>query len=86
MPNIKSQIKRDKTNLKAKAYNDSVENGIRTAVKKVEAAAKEGKKEEAVALLASANKLIDEGVSKGSINKNAASRKKSHLAKLVNSL
>lgn len=83
MPNIKSQIKRDATNLEAKKYNDSLENGVRTACKKVEAAVASGNKEEAAKLLSAATKLIDEAVTKGVINKNAANRKKSHLAKAV---
>lgn len=83
MPNIKSQEKRDRTNLKAKAYNDALENGIRTAIKKVEAAVKAGDKKVADEQLVAAYKKIDEGVSKGVINQNAAGRKKSRLAKLV---
>lgn len=86
MPNIKQQEKRDRTNLKAKAYNDSLENGIRTAMKKVEAACKANDKAKAEEALKAAYKKIDEGVTKGAINASSAGRKKSRLAKLVKSI
>ena len=86
MPNIKSQEKRDRTNLTSKARNDAQTNEIRTAIKKVELLVKEGKKEEAVAAYRHAASLLDARAGSGVISKNSASRKKSHLEKLVNGL
>ncbi|HBS02528.1 MAG TPA: serine--tRNA ligase, partial [Firmicutes bacterium] len=66
MPNIKSQIKRDQTNKAANLANNSIKSELRTAIKKVEALVKEGKKEEAenakaqVAALKADGKALEE--------------------------
>lgn len=86
MANIKSQIKRAKTNEKARSANASYKSAMRTAIKKVEAAVKANNKEEAVALLPNAFSYIDASVSKGIQHKNTAARQKAHLQTLVNSL
>ena len=83
MPNIKSQIKRDRTNEEARAKNAALKSELRTAVKKVEALVSEGKKEEAVVAFRDATALLDRYSQKGVISVNSANRKKSHLAKLV---
>ena len=86
MANIKSQIKRVGTNEKARLANSSYKSAMRTAIKKVEAAAKANNKEEAVKLLSNALSYIDASVSKGIQHKNTAARQKAHLQALVNSL
>ncbi len=86
MANIKSQIKRAKTNEKARSANSSYKSAMRTAIKKVEAAVKNGQKDEAVALLPNAFSYIDASVSKGIQHKNTAARQKAHLQNLVNHL
>lgn len=83
MANIKSQIKRNRTNEEARAKNASARSELRTAVKKVEVAANEGKKEEALKLLPEAISLLDKAAQKGVISVNSANRKKAHLQKLV---
>ena len=57
MPNIKSQIKRVETSKAANLANNSAKSECKTAIKKVEALAAEGKKDEAVEALANAISL-----------------------------
>lgn len=83
MPNIKSQIKRDRTSAEANAKNSSEKNRCRTAIKKVEALAKEGKKAEAEVALREAISLLDRLAQSGVITKNSADRKKAHLQGVV---
>lgn len=83
MPNIKSAIKRVKTNEKANAANSQQKSAMRTAVKKAEQAIAENA-ENANELVAAASKALDKAVSKGLIHKNAAARKKSRLVKKAN--
>lgn len=86
MANIKSQIKRAKTNEKSRSANASYKSAMRTAMKKVELAVKEGNKELATSLLPNAFSYIDASVSKGIQHKNTAARQKARLQALVNSL
>ena len=80
MPNIKSAIKRVKVNAKANAANVQAKSAMRTTVKKAELAIASGA-ENAQELVVAASKALDKAASKGLIHKNAASRKKSRLAK-----
>lgn len=80
MPNIKSAIKRVKVNAKANAANVQAKSAMRTTVKKAENALATGA-ENAQELVLAASKALDKAASKGLIHKNAASRKKSRLAK-----
>lgn len=86
MANIKQQKKRVLTNENARQRNMSVKSEVKTAIKKVEAAAKAGNKEEVAKLANEAFKLIDESVSKGVQAQNTAARQKSHISKTVNSV
>lgn len=86
MANIKSQVKRIKTNEKARLANASFKSSMRTAIKAVQAAVKAGNKESAIELMNVAFSRIDKSVSRGIQHKNAAARQKATLAKLVNSL
>ena len=86
MPNIKSAIKRVDVIEKKTLRNNMIKSEYKTAVKKFEAAVVEGNKENAENLLKEAVKKIDGACSKGIIKKNTASRKKSNLAKKLNTL
>lgn len=86
MPNIKSQIKRVKTNDKKRLQNAAFKSSMKTAIKAVETAVSENNVEAAKNALAFACKKLDKAVSKGIKHKNFASRQKSRLAKLVNSM
>ena len=84
MPNIKSAIKRVKVIDKKTAENNMIKTGVKTAIKNFENAVADGNKEEAKVLLSTAMKKIDQSCTKGVIKKNTASRKKSRLAKMLN--
>ena len=86
MPNIKSAIKRVSVIEKKTLRNNMIKSEYKTAVRKFEAAVTEGNKAEAEELLKLATKKIDGACSKGVIKKNTASRKKSNLAKKLNTI
>ncbi|QIK83820.1 30S ribosomal protein S20 [Sanguibacter sp. HDW7] len=86
MANIKSQIKRIRTNEKARLRNKAVKAELRTFTRKVRAAVTAGDKEAAAAALVVASKKLDKAVSKGVIHLNQAANRKSALAKAVNAL
>lgn len=79
MPNIKSQIKRDRTSKEARAKNAARKSELRTAMKKVELAVAEGKMDEAKAALPHAISLLDRAAQDGILTRNSADRKKAHL-------
>jgi small subunit ribosomal protein S20 len=81
--NIKSQLKRIKTNRTRTERNKAVKSELRTWVRKVREAADAGNADEARAHLGTASKKLDKAVSKGVIHKNQAANKKSALAKRV---
>ena len=83
MANIKSQIKRNKTNERARQRNVAVKSALKTAVRRVRTAATSGDAEAAAAALATASKALDKAASKGVIHKNQAANRKSGLAKQV---
>lgn len=86
MANIKSAKKRILVNKTKAARNKSIKSGVKTAIKKVEAAVAAKDKAAASAELLNATAVIDKAATKGIYHKNNASRKVSRLAKLVNSL
>ena len=81
MANIKSQIKRIKTNAKRTERNKAVKSEIRTWVRKFREAADTGDKDAAAEALKLASKKLDKAASKGVIHKNQAANKKSAMAK-----
>lgn len=86
MANIKQQIKRNKTNEKKRLQNASFKSSVKTAIKRVEQAVEEKKKDEAISRLNFANKKLDKGQVKGIYHRNYVARNKSRLQKLVNTL
>jgi small subunit ribosomal protein S20 len=84
--NIKSQIKRIKTNEKARQRNVAVKSALKTSVRRFHTAAESGDKDAATTALRNATKLLDKAVSKGVIHKNQAANRKSALAKQASSL
>jgi small subunit ribosomal protein S20 len=81
--NIKSQLKRIKTNEKARQRNVAVRSALKTAVRRVRTAADSGDAAAAATALATATKALDKAASKGVIHKNQAANRKSGLAKLT---
>ncbi len=86
MANIKSQIKRIKTNEKARLRNKAVKSSLKTAIKRFRVAADAGDRDTATVELRSASRALDKAVSKGVIHKNQAANKKSAMANRAASL
>ncbi|MDG9721365.1 MULTISPECIES: 30S ribosomal protein S20 [unclassified Streptomyces] len=86
MANIKSQIKRNKTNEKARLRNKAVKSSLKTAVRKAREAAAAGDVEKATEYQRLAARQLDKAVSKGVIHKNQAANKKSALSQKVGAL
>ncbi|MFD6175808.1 MULTISPECIES: 30S ribosomal protein S20 [unclassified Isoptericola] len=86
MANIKSQIKRIKTNEKARLRNKAVKSELKTYVRKVREAVAAGDKEAATTALTAASRKLDKAVSKGVIHANQAANRKSAIAKSVEAL
>ena len=84
--NIKSQIKRNKTNQKAKDRNRAVKSELKTTVRQAREAISSGDKNKAQAALKVATTKLDKAVSKGVLHKNQAANRKSAIAKQVASL
>jgi len=78
MANIKSQIKRNRTNEAARERNKAVRSELKTRVKHAEVAAAQGA-ENAEELTRLAIKSIDTAATKGVLHRNAAARRKSRL-------
>ncbi|MGV9193134.1 30S ribosomal protein S20 [Microbacterium sp. MC2] len=86
MANIKSQIKRNKTNEKARERNKAVKSQLKTEVRRTREAIAAGDKAAAEKALAVATKKLDKAVSKGVIHENQAANRKSSIAKQVAAL
>ena len=86
MANIKSQIKRIKTNQKRTERNRAYKSELRTWIRKVRENAAAGNADAAKDALKTASKKLDKAVTKGVIHRNQADNKKSSLAKLVNKI
>lgn len=86
MPNIKSAIKRVSVIEKKTLRNNMIKSGYKSAVKKFEQAVEAGNKEDATKLFSEATKKVDQACTKGVIVKNTAARKKSNMAKKLNSI
>ena len=86
MANIKSQIKRNRTNEEARKRNASAKSACRTAAKKVRLAVEAKDLVKAEEALKAAFRLIDKTVSDGVQHENTAARQKGELQRLVNSI
>jgi small subunit ribosomal protein S20 len=84
MANLKSQIKRNRQNEKARQRNQAVKSSLKTASKKVTTAAASGDAEAATTAARDASRAYDKAASKGMLHKRAAARHKSRLAKTAN--
>ena len=81
MANIKSQIKRNRQNEKARLRNKAVKSELKTSVRKFRAAADSGDTEAATAAMRAACRSLDKAASKGVIHKNQAANRKSAIAR-----
>ena len=86
MANIKSQLKRIKTNRVATERNKAVKSELKTWIRKFREAAESGDAAAAQEALKTASAKLDKAVSKGVIHANQAANKKSAMAKRAASL
>jgi len=84
--NIKSQIKRIKTNEKARLRNKSVKSSLKTAIRRFREAAEAGDPQAATVAMRDASRALDKAASKGVIHANQAANKKSAMAKRAGTL
>lgn len=80
MPNIKSAIKRVRTNESKNAQNTQAKSAMRSSLKKADQALTNND-ENANATVKAAIKQVEKAASKGLIHKNTAARQKSRLMK-----
>jgi len=83
--NIKSQIKRNLTNEKARLRNKAAKSSLKTAVKRFRTAADAGDTAAAELALRDASRQLDKAASKGIIHRNQAANRKSALAQRLGS-
>ncbi len=84
MANIKSQIKRNRQNERRRQRNKAVRTSLKTASKKVHAAAAEGDAEATLARSREATRAYGKAAAKGIVHPRTAARHKSRLAKAAN--
>jgi small subunit ribosomal protein S20 len=84
--NIKSQIKRIRTNEAARLRNKSVKSSLKTAIRSFREAAESGDKDTATTAYLHAARQLDKAVGKGVIHANQAANKKSAMAQRTNAL
>jgi small subunit ribosomal protein S20 len=84
--NIKSQIKRIRTNEAARQRNKAVKSSLKTAVRAFREAAETGDRAQAQVALQHASRQLDKAASKGVIHANAAANKKSAMAARANAI
>jgi small subunit ribosomal protein S20 len=83
--NIKSQIKRNRTNELARVRNKAARSEVKTRIKTAVSSATSGA-ETAADDLRLAVKRLDKAAARGIIHKNQASNRKSRLIKRINAL
>ena len=86
MANIKSQIKRNKQNEKARQRNKAVKSALKTSVRQFREAADAGDTDKATQAMRSAYVKLDKAVSKGVIHRNQAANRKSAIARRATEL
>jgi small subunit ribosomal protein S20 len=83
--NIKSQIKRNRTNEIARLRNKAARSEVKTRIKRAVAAAT-AESDTAIEDLRLAVKRLDKAAARGIIHKNQASNRKSRLVRRINAL
>lgn len=84
MPQIKSAMKRVKVSEAKTLQNKMIKSGLKTTIKKFDGIVQSNDLEAAKVLYPEVVKKIDMAAAKGTIHKNAASRKKAKLALRLN--
>ena len=86
MANIKSQVKRNRTNERRRLRNKSVKSSLHTAIRAFRKAVDSGDKDKATQLAKAASRKLDKAATKGVIHKNQAANRKSALAMTLNKI
>ncbi len=86
MANSAGSKKRARQAVKRNKHNSQIRAKVRTFVKKVAYALEAGNKEDAQSGFGAMQKMIDQSVSKGLMNKNQAARKKSRFNAQIKAL
>lgn len=86
MANLKSAIKRVRTNETKRLLNQSFKSEMRSHIKQVETLIEAKDVENAKKVFQEASRKIDKTVQKGIIHKNNGNRQKSRLAKKIKAL
>ena len=86
MANIRSQIKRVKTNRAAEERNKPVRTGLKSKIRKFREVAATGDVAQAEAAFKDAAKALDKAASAGVIHRNQAANRKSAIANKLASL
>lgn len=86
MPNIKSQEKRDRQNLKRRLKNRALKSRIKNLKIAIMADIEDKNAAEAKENLRLLYKALDKAVKKSAVHKNFASNNKSKVSRLVNSM
>ena len=79
MANLQSQIKRNRTNEKARLRNKSVRSNIKTSIRRFHEAVAAGENERAQELACIAGRDLDRAASRGVIHKRQAANRKSAI-------
>ena len=80
MANIKSQVKRNRTNERRRQRNKSVKSSLHTAIRAFREAVDSGYNDKAAQLAKAASRKLDKAATKGVIHKNQAANRKSAMA------
>ncbi len=86
MANIKSQIKRNRTNEKARLRNKAVKSSLKTSIRRFHEAVAAGDAAKAQEQARVVSRELDKAASKGVIHKNQASNRKSATARAAAAL
>ncbi|MBU4292697.1 MAG: 30S ribosomal protein S20 [Actinobacteria bacterium] len=84
MPNIKSQEKRDRQNIKRASRNQAAKSKIKTLNKNFRASVASNQVDEAKESMNKYFKALDKAAKTNTVHKNFAANKKSKAAKLLN--
>jgi small subunit ribosomal protein S20 len=79
----KNTLKAARQSEKRRARNRSVQSGVKSVIKKLQAAVEGKKTDETVALLREASRALQRAATKGVLHRNTASRKLSRLTAQV---
>jgi small subunit ribosomal protein S20 len=83
MANTKSAAKQARASIRRRANNKSVLTLVKSSIRKIRSLAETGNKAEALKLYSSLQSNVDRAAKKGVIHRNAASRQKARIAKLL---